>query len=377
MDKRASQHHQGTSLQARVVLGGPAHGTAQAVKPGVDRARRHRRPARLQQHLDLGTASGRRTASHPRAARRVAQRARHVNAQLATHDVLTHRDLPHRGSFIASSRQASHEQLMIALVQHVAGHRPRREGRRLGEPPLGEQGDGALPQAALQSCRQPRLLDDQPGLEQRCGGDTEPIQQRTIHRQQRDGRAVSNRQHIDLDRIETEHHGVTSQRGRIPDRAAQLGERPSKGPHRIVGLTEEQLGKMTTRHRPLHQRHIGQHRPRLAITLTLIIGIERPPQSWNRSWSAAQNEALAASGGGICLVVDGASHRSFTDAPLFLPPLPSLIGSGGRDHGPTVTARATVVFLDAVLSDGHTPATPPIGLDDLGVPRPRCGIGQT
>ncbi|MFI6179839.1 hypothetical protein ACIA8R_30140 [Nonomuraea sp. NPDC051191] len=49
------------------------------------------------------------------------------------------------------------------------------------------------------------------------------------------------------------------------------------------------------------------------------------------------------------LTVPGTAHLTFTDAPLFLPPLPALVGSLGRTAGPRITAEATIAFLDAVL----------------------------
>ncbi|WP_052423494.1 alpha/beta hydrolase family protein [Nonomuraea candida] len=52
------------------------------------------------------------------------------------------------------------------------------------------------------------------------------------------------------------------------------------------------------------------------------------------------------------LTVPGSAHLTFTDAPLFLPPLPALVGSLGRTAGPRITAAATVAFLDAALRGG-------------------------
>ncbi|MFI6536049.1 hypothetical protein ACIBHY_26615 [Nonomuraea sp. NPDC050547] len=49
------------------------------------------------------------------------------------------------------------------------------------------------------------------------------------------------------------------------------------------------------------------------------------------------------------LTVPGSAHLTFTDAPLYLPPLPSLIGSAGRAAGPRLTSAVTTAFLDATL----------------------------
>jgi hypothetical protein len=52
---------------------------------------------------------------------------------------------------------------------------------------------------------------------------------------------------------------------------------------------------------------------------------------------------------GYRLIVPGAAHLTFTDAPLYLPPLPALVGSMGRTAGPRLTSAATAAFLDTTL----------------------------
>ncbi|WP_427153454.1 alpha/beta hydrolase family protein [Streptomyces sp. TRM70308] len=52
---------------------------------------------------------------------------------------------------------------------------------------------------------------------------------------------------------------------------------------------------------------------------------------------------------GYRLTVPGAAHLTFTDAPLYLPPLPSLTGSRARAEGPRLTAAATLAFLGPAL----------------------------
>ncbi|WP_406637669.1 alpha/beta hydrolase family protein [Amycolatopsis sp. WGS_07] len=52
------------------------------------------------------------------------------------------------------------------------------------------------------------------------------------------------------------------------------------------------------------------------------------------------------------VTVPGAAHLSFTDGPLYLPPVPSIVGSLGRDESPRVVAGATLAFLDSVLRHG-------------------------
>ncbi|WP_435612260.1 alpha/beta hydrolase family protein [Streptomyces sp. bgisy159] len=51
------------------------------------------------------------------------------------------------------------------------------------------------------------------------------------------------------------------------------------------------------------------------------------------------------------LSVPGAAHLTFTDAPLYLPPVESIVGSRGRTEGPHITAAASLAFLDTTLRD--------------------------
>jgi predicted dienelactone hydrolase len=101
--------------------------------------------------------------------------------------------------------------------------------------------------------------------------------------------------------------------------------------------------------------------PILAVVAGRGTGNEQSDATYRRTL----NDLLRNSdGGGLCLTVDGASHLSFTDAPMILPPLPSLIGSGGRRHGHDITSRATLIFLDAALRGNSGDITGP--LSDLG-----------
>ncbi len=52
------------------------------------------------------------------------------------------------------------------------------------------------------------------------------------------------------------------------------------------------------------------------------------------------------------LTIPGAAHLTFTDGPLYLPPVPSVVGSLGRAESQRVVAAATLAFLDSVLRDG-------------------------
>ncbi|MFF9042273.1 alpha/beta hydrolase family protein [Streptomyces sp. NPDC014892] len=53
------------------------------------------------------------------------------------------------------------------------------------------------------------------------------------------------------------------------------------------------------------------------------------------------------------LTIPGAAHLTFMDGPLYLPPVPSIVGSLGRTESPRVVAATTLAFLDTTLR--HTP----------------------
>ncbi|MET8544320.1 hypothetical protein ABZW03_27310 [Kitasatospora sp. NPDC004799] len=109
-------------------------------------------------------------------------------------------------------------------------------------------------------------------------------------------------------------------------------------------------------------------RPVLALTqaLTPATDPRYPPRL---------TEALAAgTAPGYRLTVPGAAHLTFTDAPLYLPPLPSLVGSLGRTESPRTVAGATLAFLDAVLRERPgDPAGALSAYGDLTVHRPDAG----
>ncbi|TDC32518.1 hypothetical protein, partial [Micromonospora sp. KC213] len=49
------------------------------------------------------------------------------------------------------------------------------------------------------------------------------------------------------------------------------------------------------------------------------------------------------------LTVPGSAHLTFTDAPLYLPPLPAVVGSVGRTESVRMTTETCATFLDATL----------------------------
>ncbi|MEU8773428.1 hypothetical protein [Streptomyces sp. NPDC048606] len=90
-----------------------------------------------------------------------------------------------------------------------------------------------------------------------------------------------------------------------------------------------------------------------ALALTQEITADTDPRYLPRLTEAlAHNTATSHR-----LTIPGAGHLTFTDGPLYLPPVPSIVGTLGRTESPRVVAAATLAFLDATLRDHPTDPT--------------------
>lgn len=89
-------------------------------------------------------------------------------------------------------------------------------------------------------------------------------------------------------------------------------------------------------------------RPTVPI-LAIVAGGGTGNADSDERYDAALTQVLATCGTRV--VVQGAKHLSFTDAALFLPPLPSLIGSEGRTAGLEAATRETLMFLNRALGE--------------------------
>ncbi|WP_049821186.1 alpha/beta hydrolase family protein [Kineococcus radiotolerans] len=83
--------------------------------------------------------------------------------------------------------------------------------------------------------------------------------------------------------------------------------------------------------------------------LVLVAGRGTGDPGADARYARAVEAVTAGSPDARVVEVAGASHLTFTDAPLFLPPLPGLVGSLGREGAVAATARATEEFLADVL----------------------------
>ncbi|MGW4276501.1 alpha/beta hydrolase family protein, partial [Streptomyces seoulensis] len=100
------------------------------------------------------------------------------------------------------------------------------------------------------------------------------------------------------------------------------------------------------------------HQPTLA--LTQAITPETDPRYLPRLTGALRRSTTTS----YLLTVPGAAHLTFMDGPLYLPPVPSIVGSLGRAESPHVVAATTLAFLDATLR--RTPGDPAGALSAYG-----------
>ncbi|MGW0770059.1 alpha/beta hydrolase family protein [Streptomyces sp. NPDC002676] len=85
------------------------------------------------------------------------------------------------------------------------------------------------------------------------------------------------------------------------------------------------------------------HQPTLALTQAITPGTD--PHYIPRLTKALKLSTATS----YRLTIPGAAHLTFMDGPLYLPPVPSIVGSLGRTESPRVVAAATLAFLDTTL----------------------------
>jgi dienelactone hydrolase len=100
------------------------------------------------------------------------------------------------------------------------------------------------------------------------------------------------------------------------------------------------------------------HQPTLALTQALTPATD--PRYLPRLTEALERNSATS----YRLTVPGAAHLTFMDGPLYLPPVPSIVGSLGRTRSPRVVAATTLAFLDATLRPG--PGDPAAALSAYG-----------
>lgn len=100
------------------------------------------------------------------------------------------------------------------------------------------------------------------------------------------------------------------------------------------------------------------HQP--ALALTQAITAETDPHYKPRLTKVLRRNTATS----YLLTIPGAAHLTFMDGPLYLPPVPSIVGSLGRSESPHLVAATTLAFLDATLR--HEPGDPAAALSTYG-----------
>ncbi|GGW58594.1 carboxylic ester hydrolase [Streptomyces lucensis JCM 4490] len=85
------------------------------------------------------------------------------------------------------------------------------------------------------------------------------------------------------------------------------------------------------------------HQPTLALTQAIT------PSTDPRYLPRLSKALKLSTATGYRLTIPGAAHLTFMDGPLYLPPVPSIVGSLGRTESPHVVAATTLAFLDTTL----------------------------
>ncbi|MFF8289021.1 alpha/beta hydrolase family protein [Streptomyces sp. NPDC016309] len=91
------------------------------------------------------------------------------------------------------------------------------------------------------------------------------------------------------------------------------------------------------------------HQPALGLTQAIT------PQTDSRYIPRLTKALERSTATSYRLTIPGSAHLTFMDAPLYLPPVRSMVGSLGRAESPRVVAAATLAFLDSTLR--HKPGS--------------------
>jgi dienelactone hydrolase len=130
------------------------------------------------------------------------------------------------------------------------------------------------------------------------------------------------------------------------DRAAVVGMSAGVGGAFQAARTDERFSAVVALDgRPYDGDPGPYHQPVLALTQQLDLA-DNPTYLPHLGRGLERSTAT-----GYLLTIPGTAHPTFTDAPLWMPPVPSLVGSLGRTEGNRIITEVTIGFLDAELRD--------------------------
>ena len=133
------------------------------------------------------------------------------------------------------------------------------------------------------------------------------------------------------------------------DRAAVVGMSAGVGGAFQAARTDERFSAVVALDGRPYDGNPGPYdQPVLALTNQL--GLDDNPTYLPDLGRALERSTAT----GYLLTIPGTAHPTFTDAPLWWPPVPSLVGSLGRTEGNRIISELTLGFLDAELRDQPT-----------------------
>ena len=168
-----------------------------------------------------------------------------------------------RGAGLARPRQTAHEQLVGAVVEAVELDRARRQARRprAGRRPRALASAASLSTASHRPAKRRRSTAARRRSRARRPGSTPSSS--SPRTSSGSGSPAASASTSIVASAQPQLERVAAQRLRLAERAAQLRQRPAQRPARVVGVAEDQAGQPRARDRPLGQRQIREHRPRL------------------------------------------------------------------------------------------------------------------
>ena len=132
-------------------------------------------------------------------------------------------------------------------------------------------------------------------------------------------------------------------------RAAVVGMSAGGGGAFQAARTDDRFSAVVTLDGNPYDAHPGPY-DQPALSLTQQIGLKDNP----RYIPDLKRVLKLSTTTGYLLTIPGTAHATFTDAPLWMPPVPSLIGAHGRTEPNRIITELTLGFLDAELRDQPT-----------------------
>ena len=133
------------------------------------------------------------------------------------------------------------------------------------------------------------------------------------------------------------------------DRAAAVGMSAGVGGAFQAARTDERFSAVIALDGRPYDAHPGPY-DQPALALTHQIGLEDNPTYLPELGQGLERSTTTA----YMLTIPGTTHPTFTDAPLWMPPVPSLVGTRGRTEPNRIITELTIGFLDAKLRNRPT-----------------------